>query len=61
MVLPTRKKTFASLLIRYDGQAATGEAKPNAGQKEKVLLDENDELWTEIRHQHIANVTKFVN
>ena len=48
-------------MIRYDGQASANEAKPNAGQKEKVPLDENDELWTEIRHQHIANVTKFVN
>jgi hypothetical protein len=34
--------------------------KINPGQKQKVLLDENDELWTELRHQHIAVVTQLV-
>ncbi|CAF1158465.1 unnamed protein product [Adineta steineri] len=41
-------------------QTPGSDPKVNSGQKQKVLLDENDDLWTELRHQHIAVVTQSI-
>ena len=50
-------KTRFVIFFRYDPQGASA---ASTGQKQKVLLDENDELWAELRHQHIAEVLTLV-
>jgi syntaxin-binding protein 1 len=47
-------------VFEYEVQTPGVDPKINPGQKQKVLLDENDELWTELRHQHIAVVTQSI-
>jgi len=47
-------------VFEYEVQTPGVDPKTNPGQRQKVLLDENDELWTELRHQHIAVVTQSV-
>ncbi|CAF3433919.1 unnamed protein product [Rotaria sp. Silwood1] len=47
-------------VFEYEVQTPAADPKINPAQKQKVLLDENDELWTELRHQHIAAVTKSI-
>ncbi|CAF2351044.1 unnamed protein product [Rotaria sp. Silwood2] len=47
-------------VFEYEVQTSSADPKINPAQKQKVLLDENDELWTELRHQHIAVVTQSI-
>ncbi|CAF1228977.1 unnamed protein product [Rotaria magnacalcarata] len=47
-------------VFEYEVQTPGADQKLNPVQKQKVLLDENDELWTELRHQHIAVVTQSI-
>ena len=41
--------------FRYDNPAAGGDVS-----EKEVLLDENDDLWVDLRHQHIAIVSQSV-
>ncbi|CAF3083983.1 unnamed protein product [Rotaria socialis] len=47
-------------VFEYEVQTPGADQKLSPVQKQKVLLDENDELWTELRHQHIAVVTQSI-
>jgi syntaxin-binding protein 1 len=47
-------------VFEYEVQTSGADPKVSPGQKQKVILDESDELWTELRHQHIAVVTQLV-
>lgn len=46
--------TYSKVYSPYRYDASQG------GPMKEVLLDENDELWVELRHQHIAVVSTSV-
>lgn len=52
-------QAMAHDILRIENDVFEYEAQGGgAEQRQKAILDESDELWTELRHQHIANVTQ---
>lgn len=49
-------------LLKLDGDIYSYYATTHSGERKekKIVLGENDETWNKLRHQHIADVSKFV-
>ncbi|KAL2736185.1 LOW QUALITY PROTEIN: protein ROP-like isoform X1 [Vespula maculifrons] len=56
----TKKNSLSYNIIQRTNNFNNHRFEASAGVEKEVLLDENDDLWVELRHQHIAVVSQNV-